>query len=106
MRMRILFNPKKGKVMKEKLEKVLSAIKRVASFIGFGGLLHIETEALIVLVAPKCFGYWAIIIALLCGIGKEVYDIFVKKSKIGLSLRDLLMDSIGILLGVLVSLYR
>lgn len=104
--MRILFNPKKGKVMKEKLEKVLSAIKRVASFIGFGGLLHIETEALIVLVAPKCFGYWAIIIALLCGIGKELYDIFVKKSKIGLSLRDLLMDSIGILLGVLVSLYR
>ena len=106
MRMRILFNQKKGKVMKEKLEKVLSAIKRVASFIGFGGLLHIETEALIVLVAPKCFGYWAIIIAALCGIGKEVYDIFVKKSKIGLSLRDLLMDSIGILLGVLVALYR
>ena len=92
--------------MKEKLAKVWNAIKRVASFIGFGGLLHIETEALIVLVAPKCFGYWAIVIAALCGIGKEVYDIFVKKSKIGLSLRDLLMDSIGILLGVLVSLYR
>ena len=93
--------------MKEKLAKVWNAIKRVASFIGFGGLLHIETEALIVLVAPKCFGYWVIIIiALLFGISKELYDIFVKKSKIGLSLRDLLMDSIGILLGVLVSLYR
>ena len=106
MRMRILFKKKEKNIMGEKLAKVWNAIKRVASFIGFGGLLHIETEALIVLVAPKCFGYWAIIIALLFGIGKELYDIFVKKSKIGLSLRDLLMDSIGILLGVLVSLYR
>lgn len=92
--------------MKEKLAKVWNAIKRVASFIGFGGLLHIETEALVVVATPRCFGHWAIVIALVLGLCKEAYDIFVKKSKIGLSLRDLLMDSIGILLGVLVSLYR
>ena len=92
--------------MGEKLAKVWNTIKRMASFIGFGGLLYIETEALIVLVAPKCFGYWAIVIALVLGLCKEAYDIFVKKSKIGLSLHDLFMDFIGITIGVVITLYR
>ena len=91
---------------KKKVTKVWGLVKKVGEFIGFGGLLHIETEALVVVATPRCFGHWAIVIALVLGLCKEVYDIFVKKSKIGLSLRDLLMDSIGILLGVLVSLYR
>lgn len=92
--------------MGEKLAKVWNAIKRVTSFIGFGGLLHIETEALVVVATPRCFGHWAIVIALVLGLGKEAYDIFVKKSKIGLSLHDLFMDLVGITIGVVITLYR
>lgn len=91
---------------KEKLQKVWGWVKKVGEFIGFGGLLHIETEALVVVATPRCFGHWAIVIALVLGLCKEAYDIFVKKSKIGLSLHDLFMDLVGITIGVVITLYR
>lgn len=80
----------------------MEKLKKAWSWVAIDGLLHIETSALIMCVCPPCFGWWAALIASLFGIGKEVYDIFVKKSKPALSLHDLACDVIGIALGALV----
>lgn len=66
------------------------------------GALHILCSLVILLVLSVFFPLWiAIIATVLVGIGKEVYD----KISYGLfSWKDILFDSIGIVLAVLIFL--
>lgn len=88
------------------MKKVLEKIKLIMSFIALDGLVHIETSALIVLLCPKCIGLWSIVIALVCGIAKELYDIFYKKSLPALSIKDFVCDVVGAVLGFLILLLK
>ena len=65
-------------------------------------LLHAESCALIVIVAALFINvWWAGLLGLACGIGKEVWD----KYRGGVpSWSDLLADAVGIVAGVLICL--
>lgn len=77
-------------------------LNRLFGWMAMDGALHILCSLVIFLVLSVFFPLWiAIIATVLVGIGKEVYD----KISYGLfSWKDILFDSIGIVLAVLIFL--
>lgn len=86
------------------MKKFIEWCKKVFGIVALDGLVHIETCALIVILCPRCFGSWSIFVAFVAGVLKEVYDIVVKKSKPSLSVKDLICDFVGIVIGYLIFL--
>lgn len=73
----------------------------VSSWIRRDGLLHMETCALIVIVAGLAVPWWvAGLVGLCAGIGKELWD---KRHNGVPSWHDVICDCIGILLGMAIA---
>lgn len=70
------------------------------SFIGSDGMKHIILSAILTVVAKWLLPVWvAVVLVLLIGIAKEIYD---KVSSKGYSeWKDIICDIIGILIGIL-----
>ena len=81
-------------------------LKKLWNWIGTDGLLHIETSALIVLACPKSFGVWAYVIAIVADLMKEIYDLARGKNNTPQVMHDLVCDAIGLVIAMVISLYR
>ena len=76
-------------------------MKKIWEWIKRDGLLHIESCAIIAIIVGLLFPWWATgIVALLVGIGKEIWDI-----KHGVAnWHDIICDFIGCIVGIIVVL--
>lgn len=81
---------------------MLKCLNKLLGWMAMDGALHILCSLVILLVLSVFFPLWiAIVATFLVGIGKEVYD----KLSYGLfSWKDILFDSIGIVLAILIFL--
>ena len=86
------------------MKKVLELIKGLYNWLNTDGLLHISFTSMIITFSFPLIKWWSVGLAVLVGIAKEVYDIFVKKSNPKLSIHDLICDCIGISMTVILLL--
>ena len=86
------------------MKKILELIKSLYNWLNTDGLLHISFSSMIITFSFPLIRWWSIGLAVLVGIAKEVYDIFVKKSDPKLSIHDLICDCIGIIMTVILLL--
>ena len=84
----------------------MEMLKKLWNWIGTDRLLHIETSALIVLACPKSFGIWAYVIAVAFGMLKEIYDLARGKNNTPQVLHDFACNAIGLIIAMVISLYR
>ena len=82
----------------------MKIIKAIWRWLRTDGLLHITCSALILLALCDVMPLWAaIVITVILGIGKEIYD---RHHDGTAELHDLICDAIGIVLGVLIHVFR
>ena len=86
------------------MKKILELIKGIYNWLNTDGLLHISFTSMIITFSYPLIRWWSVGLAVLVGIAKEVYDIFVKKSNPKLSIHDLICDCIGISITVILIL--
>lgn len=87
----------------EWLKKLWSWVLKGWNWLRTDGLLHLVISALIVVLFGAFLPVWAaVLIAVVAGIAKEIYDRVSGNGKA--EWHDLICDGIGIVLGVLVCL--
>ena len=77
----------------------------IINWIATDGLLHALVSALIFIVCFSFIEYWSIILTVLIGVSKEIYDILKKPDYTWeMVCHDLVCDIGGIILGIVLSL--
>lgn len=86
------------------MKKILELIKCFYNWLNTDGLLHICFSSMIITFSFPLIKWWSVGLAVLIGSAKEAYDILVKKSDPKLSIHDLICDSIGIVITIILLL--
>lgn len=92
--------------MKQFFTKIKNFFTKCMNWISTDGLLHILCSSLLVILFYSFFGIFiSILITGLIGVIKEILDIFVRKTNTyKQSMKDIICDLIGILIGCGLSL--
>lgn len=92
--------------MKQFFTKIKNFFTKCMNWISTDGLLHILCSSLLVILFYSFFGMFiSILITGLIGVIKEILDIFVRKTNTyKQSMKDIICDLIGILIGCGLSL--
>lgn len=87
--------------MKNLIEKFDLIVSQIISFAGSDGILHGYICTILTVLFCSLFNFFGLIITTLIAVIKEILDFIFKKD---FSKKDLICDSIGIIIGLLLIL--